>query len=75
MGDRLPVVRRVILEDDPETALDTLEKLQADDFEDLLEAMDGKPVVVRLLDPPLHEFLPSVSDLVEGSNQGHRSQR
>ena len=65
MGDRLPVVRRVILEDDPETALDTLEKLQADDFEDLLEAMDGKPVVVRLLDPPLHEFLPSRLDLVE----------
>ena len=65
MGDRLPVVRRVILEDEPGTALDTLEKLQADDFEDLLEAMDGKPVVVRLLDPPLHEFFPSVLDLVE----------
>jgi pyruvate,orthophosphate dikinase len=65
MGERLPVVRRVILEQDSATALDTLEKLQADDFEDLLAAMDGKPVVVRLLDPPLHEFLPSRLDLVE----------
>lgn len=64
MGERLPVVRRVILDDDP-TALDTLEKLQANDFEDLLAAMDGKPVVVRLLDPPLHEFFPSRLELVE----------
>ncbi len=65
MGDRLPIVRRVILDDDAAGALLTLEKLQADDFEDLLAAMDGKPVVVRLLDPPLHEFLPSRLDLVE----------
>ena len=64
MGDRLPIVQRVILEENPETALDALEKVQADDFEDLLEAMDGKPVVVRLLDPPLHEFLPARIDLV-----------
>ncbi|MBI5157124.1 MAG: pyruvate, phosphate dikinase, partial [Acidimicrobiia bacterium] len=65
MGDRLPVVRRVILGDEAEAALDALEKLQSDDFEDLLEAMDGKPVVIRLLDPPLHEFLPSRLELVE----------
>jgi pyruvate,orthophosphate dikinase len=65
MGERLPVVRRVILEEDAATALDTLEKLQANDFEDLLAAMDGKPVVVRLLDPPLHEFLPSRLELTE----------
>jgi pyruvate,orthophosphate dikinase len=65
MGERLPVVRRVILDDEPATALDTLEKLQANDFEDLLAAMDGKPVVVRLLDPPLHEFLPSRLELTE----------
>jgi pyruvate,orthophosphate dikinase len=64
MGDRLPIVQRVILEENSETALDALEKVQADDFEDLLEAMDGKPVVVRLLDPPLHEFLPARIDLV-----------
>ena len=64
MGDRLPVVRSAILEDQTETALDTLAKLQADDFTDLLEAMDGLPVIVRLLDPPLHEFLPDRVDLL-----------
>jgi pyruvate,orthophosphate dikinase len=64
MGDRLPVVRSVILEDQTEIALDTLAKLQADDFTDLLEAMDGLPVIVRLLDPPLHEFLPDRIDLL-----------
>ncbi|WKZ83757.1 MAG: pyruvate, phosphate dikinase [Acidimicrobiia bacterium] len=65
MGDRLPVVRRVILQDEPEAALAELQRLQVGDFETLLEAMDGKPVVVRLLDPPLHEFLPSRLDLYE----------
>jgi pyruvate,orthophosphate dikinase len=64
MGDRLPIVQKVILDEDGESALAALEKVQADDFEGLLEAMDGKPVVVRLLDPPLHEFLPARIDLV-----------
>ena len=63
MGDRLPVVRRIIMEEDRIEALEQLEELQADDFTALLEAMDGKPVVVRLLDPPLHEFLPDRWDL------------
>ena len=58
MGDRLPVVRRIIMDEGGRTALSELQELQADDFAALLEAMDGKPVVVRLLDPPLHEFLP-----------------
>ena len=58
MGDRLPVVRRIIMDDGGRAALAELQELQADDFTALLEAMDGKPVVVRLLDPPLHEFLP-----------------
>ena len=59
MGDRLPIVRRIILEaDDAPAAVEELTKQQADDFESLLEAMDGLPVVIRLLDPPLHEFLP-----------------
>ncbi len=63
MGDRLPVVRRIIMDEGRRKALAELEKLQADDFTALLEAMDGKPVVVRLLDPPLHEFLPDRWDL------------
>jgi len=66
MGERLEVVRTIILSSEPEArtrAMDTLERLQVGDFEGLLEAMDGLPVVVRLLDPPLHEFLPSRFEL------------
>ncbi len=61
--DRLPLLQRVILSDNPETerkALEELEAAQRADFEALLEAMDGLPVTVRLLDPPLHEFLPDI---------------
>ena len=64
--DRLPVVRRMILAATPEQeaeALDELRKVQQDDFTEILEAMDGLPVTVRLLDPPLHEFLPSIEEL------------
>ncbi len=64
--DRLPVVRRMILADNPEDEADALEQLrrvQRDDFVEILEAMDGLPVTVRLLDPPLHEFLPSTHEL------------
>ncbi|MHB8219350.1 MAG: pyruvate, phosphate dikinase [Acidimicrobiales bacterium] len=64
--DRLPVVRRMILATDPDEERDALEELrivQRDDFEAILEAMDGLPVTVRLLDPPLHEFLPSTQEL------------
>ena len=66
LGDRLAVVQEIILTDDQEkraSALDELERLQIGDFEGLLEAMDGLPVIIRLLDPPLHEFLPSRLDL------------
>lgn len=66
LGERLEVVQQIILADDEETttkALETLEQMQIDDFEGLLEAMDGLPVVVRLLDPPLHEFLPDRLEL------------
>ncbi|MCD9622389.1 pyruvate, phosphate dikinase [Rhabdothermincola salaria] len=65
--DRLPVVRRMILADDPDEELAALAELldvQRADFEEVLEAMDGLPVTVRLLDPPLHEFLPSVEELI-----------
>ena len=64
--DRLPVVRRMILASTPaeETAaLEELRTVQKADFIDILRAMDGLPVTVRLLDPPLHEFLPHVDEL------------
>ena len=59
--DRLPIVRRMILADTAEeeaAALEELRVVQKADFVEILEAMDGLPVTVRLLDPPLHEFLP-----------------
>jgi pyruvate,orthophosphate dikinase len=64
--DRLPVVRRMILATSPEeeaAALEALRKVQKEDFVAILTAMDGLPVTVRLLDPPLHEFLPRVDEL------------
>ncbi|MEO6492779.1 MAG: putative PEP-binding protein, partial [Ilumatobacteraceae bacterium] len=64
--DRLPVVRKMILADTPEEEADAfaeLGRVQQIDFEEILEAMDGLPVTVRLLDPPLHEFLPSAEEL------------
>jgi pyruvate,orthophosphate dikinase len=64
--DRLPVVRRMILANTPaeETAaLEELRAVQKEDFASLLRAMSGLPVTVRLLDPPLHEFLPNVDEL------------
>jgi len=60
------VVRRMILASTPDeetAALAELLEVQRTDFEEILEAMDGLPVTVRLLDPPLHEFLPSVEEL------------
>jgi pyruvate, orthophosphate dikinase len=65
-ADRLPVVRRMILArdaDDESEALEELGRVQQVDFEEILRVMDGMPVTVRLLDPPLHEFLPSVAQL------------
>lgn len=59
--DRINVVRKMILSTDPEKrqkAMNELMVFQRGDFEGILEAMDGLPVTVRLLDPPLHEFLP-----------------
>ena len=64
--DRLPIVRRMILAEsaeDEEAALEELRVAQRADFVDILEAMDGLPVTVRLLDPPLHEFLPDTGEL------------
>jgi len=64
--DRLPVVREMILASTPkqeEKALEKLRAVQEADFMEILDAMDGLPVTIRLLDPPLHEFLPSVEEL------------
>ncbi|MDX1440085.1 MAG: pyruvate, phosphate dikinase [Rubricoccaceae bacterium] len=61
-GDRIHAVRRMILaetRDEREKALAELLPHQRTDFEGIFRAMDGKPVTIRLLDPPLHEFLPS----------------
>jgi pyruvate,orthophosphate dikinase len=65
--DRLPIVRRMILANTPdeeEAALEQLRVAQKADFVEILEAMDGLPVTVRLLDPPLHEFLPRTEELM-----------
>ena len=72
-ADRLPIMRRLILSHDPATeaaALEELEEAQVADFEAVLGAMDGLPVTVRLLDPPLHEFLPDLLDLVACEARG-----
>ncbi|MFC4336217.1 pyruvate, phosphate dikinase [Salininema proteolyticum] len=65
LGDRREMVERLILAEpsDREPILDELGRLQESDFAEIFEAMDGLPVVVRLLDPPLHEFLPSLVDV------------
>ncbi len=64
--DRLPIVREMILAENQKeetAALEKLRKAQKADFEEILKEMDGLPVTVRLLDPPLHEFLPSTEEL------------
>ncbi|WP_456599132.1 pyruvate, phosphate dikinase [Blastococcus sp. SYSU DS0616] len=65
-SDRRKLVEKLILADGDEerqAALDALEPLQKQDFLEIFEAMDGLPVTVRLLDPPLHEFLPDLTEL------------
>ena len=66
LGDRRPLVERLILADtdkEREESLAALLPLQREDFTGIFEAMDGLPVTVRLLDPPLHEFLPDITEL------------
>jgi len=66
LGPRRKIVERVILartDEQRQAGLDELRPLQRDDFVGILEAMDGLPVTIRLLDPPLHEFLPDLTDL------------
>jgi pyruvate, orthophosphate dikinase len=66
LGERRQLVERLVLAEDADgrqAALDALEPLQRGDFVEILEAMDGLPVTIRLLDPPLHEFLPDLTEL------------
>ncbi|MGE5210680.1 MAG: putative PEP-binding protein, partial [Acidobacteriota bacterium] len=71
--DRLRLVRRLILSDDPaheREILHELDQVQQADFAAIIAAMDGLPVTVRLLDPPLHEFLPDYERLVVAEATG-----
>ncbi len=66
LGERRQLVEDLILSDTEEQrqhALDALEPLQRGDFVEILDAMDGLPVTIRLIDPPLHEFLPDLTEL------------
>jgi pyruvate, orthophosphate dikinase len=66
LGERRPLVERLILADTDEerrSALDALLLLQRADFVEILTAMNSLPVTIRLIDPPLHEFLPSLEEL------------
>ncbi|HEX5250076.1 MAG TPA: pyruvate, phosphate dikinase [Gaiellales bacterium] len=70
--ERLPVMREMIMastEDGRRAALDRLLPFQQSDFEGILAAMAGYPVTIRLLDPPLHEFLPSLDELGPGQER------
>ena len=66
-AERLPLMRNMILADSPEERkrwADKLMPMQREDFVEIFRTMDGLPVTIRLLDPPLHEFLPSIEELV-----------
>ncbi|HEY8481331.1 MAG TPA: pyruvate, phosphate dikinase [Spirillospora sp.] len=66
LGDRRRLIEQLVLAEDDagrQAALDALEPLQRADFEGIFEAMDGLPVTIRLIDPPLHEFLPDITEL------------
>ena len=68
-ADRMPIVQAMIMARhvlERKESLDQLLPLQREDFAGLFRAMDGHPVIIRLIDPPLHEFLPSYDELVQG---------
>ena len=83
-ADRIPAIREMICSDTVEqrkAALAKLEPMQQGDFEGMYEALDGRPVTIRFLDPPLHEFVPTEEEDIEllakdhgqdrGGHQGH----
>ncbi len=77
-GDRIVAVRQMILADDEKSrraALAKIQPMQRQDFVELFEIMAGLPVTIRLLDPPLHEFLPKTHAEMAGRRQGPRRRR
>jgi len=65
--DRLPIVHQMILAEtleERQAALDKLLPIQKEDFKGIFRVMEGLPVIIRLIDPPLHEFLPKYEDLI-----------
>ncbi len=82
LGERRELVENLIVAEgaqDQQSALDALLPLQRQDFIEILEAMDGLPVTIRLIDPPLHEFLPDLTELsvalAIADTRGHRKKR
>jgi pyruvate,orthophosphate dikinase len=78
LGERQPLMAAVIMareEGAREAAIDRLRPLQEADFEEILRELSGRPVTVRLLDPPLHEFLPDPSTLAPGSPERRRAEQ
>ena len=83
LGDRRQLIEDLILaetDEDRQRALAALETLQTDDFIEILMALDGLPVTIRTIDPPLHEFLPDLTDLsvrvaLEGDKATAREKR
>ncbi len=66
--ERLPIVQRMILAKEEslrQAAIDELLPFQRKDFDGLFKAMTGLPVIIRLIDPPLHEFLPAMDELIK----------
>jgi pyruvate,orthophosphate dikinase len=66
--ERMPIVRKMIMAKtttERQEAVDKLLPLQRNDFAGLFRAMDGQPVIIRLIDPPLHEFLPARDELIQ----------
>ncbi|QFY07314.1 pyruvate, phosphate dikinase [Nonomuraea phyllanthi] len=80
LGERRKLVEDLVLasaDEERQAALDALEPLQKSDFVEIFRAMDGDPVTIRLIDPPLHEFLPDIVDLsvkvaTEGASEKDR---
>ncbi len=82
LGERRELVENLIVsegEDGQREALDALLPMQTEDFTAILAAMDGLPVTIRLIDPPLHEFLPDLTELsvalAIADSRGHRKKR
>lgn len=76
--ERLPVMQKMILAetlDERQKALEQLLVMQQNDFYGILKAMDGYPVTIRLLDPPLHEFLPNIPDTEKELRAARKEQR